>query len=306
VLWVTALLAASGCELAKCGGDAGNGAMCIKATSLVRYEGDALEPDAMPYTPGTDVSVHDVYGNIHVVEGEPGILRVKFEPFNYRAYDAESAAREEIVSSFESGFALTDTGFLAQTGRHDGSNGLGADVTLYLPPEFDARITAVSHGEGPVNPGDLNVEFAGHARYLTVQTNSLGDCTVHDAPSGEWTDARCDGDITITNVTGGATITGTGLGSIVTYAPIDLYDGNISNQDGDIDMTFPEDGIFYVSAYTGSDGSIDAPMLEERCAGTNTSDTSKTFFCGGADGTAPQYFLVASPKGGSGAISLRF
>src|SRR5690348_1794000 len=79
---VLTLLGTSACEVQKCENDAGQDATCLKSEK--RYEGAAVEPDALPYTAGTDVTVHGVYGKIRVVEGNSGEVGVTFEPFTYR------------------------------------------------------------------------------------------------------------------------------------------------------------------------------------------------------------------------------
>jgi len=308
VLGVTTLLAASGCELQKCEGDDGKSALCVK--SLKRYEADAIAPDALAYTAGTDVSVDGVYGDIHVVEGDSGFVRVKFEPFDYRAYDAESAAREELASKLDTGFSLTDTGFVAQVGRHDSTNGLGADITLYLPPEFDGKLAAVNHSDGPVNPGDLKLDFVAGASYLTLSTKHLGDCTARGAPSVGGFRARCDGNIDVSDVSGVGTIDATGLDGNVTLSLAEIAaGGNISTEDGDITLTFPADGKFYVSALASDGGTVNAPLLEESCSLAGTSvkaDNSKSFFCGGEDPPGPTFSLIAGARAGTSTISLGF
>src|ERR1044072_1766962 len=91
---VVSLVATSGCELQKCETEDGEEALCAK--SLTRFEGNEVTPDPLPYTAGTNLTVHGNYGDIEVVEGTPGEVSVVFEPFNYRAHDAEDDARDEL------------------------------------------------------------------------------------------------------------------------------------------------------------------------------------------------------------------
>lgn len=304
-----AALIASGCEVQSCTTDEGKSGICLK--SLTRFEGDAIEPEALAYTPGTDVTVNGKYGDIRVVEGAAGEVRVKLEPFNYRAHDAEAAARAEIADNLDYSFSETDLGISVETDRHDSTNGLGADITLYLPPEFDGKLELGNQSDGPVNPGDIEVEFVAAASSLIFATGSLGDCTVNGAPSVGYTRAHCDGEIVLTNVSNGGMISTTGLGGSIRLELAGITDGGgggtITTEDGDITVKFPSEASFSVSAIAHEEGTVTAPSLEEVCAYEPGLEDSKSYTCGDAVGGGPHYSIIAGSDGvGASNISLDF
>lgn len=304
---MTALLGASGCEVKNCETADGKNAVC--AASLTRFEADDIDMDPIAYTPGTDVTVHGNYGDIHVVEGAAGEVRVKLEPFNYRGHDEEAAARKELEDNADYTFEENDSGIYVETERHDSKTGLGADITVYLPPEFDGKLALVNASDGPVNPGDIDADFVGAASSLDVATKSLGDCTVNGAPSVLTTRATCDGEIAITNVSNGGTISSKGLGGGVRLVLAGLTDGaggNVTTEDGDITVRFPEGAIFTVSALATEDGKVSASALEETCVADSAAESSASFTCGDTQGD-PHFTVTAGTDGvGPSNISLSF
>src|SRR5262245_50238561 len=81
------------CELQRC--DTEDGEHAIRLKSLKRYAGSEVTLDPIPYTAGTNRTVDGMYGDIEMVEGTAGEVSVVFDPFNYRAHDAEDEARDE-------------------------------------------------------------------------------------------------------------------------------------------------------------------------------------------------------------------
>jgi hypothetical protein len=304
---MTALLGASGCEVKNCETADGKSAVC--AASLTRFEADDIVLDPIAYAPGTDVTVHGNYGDIHVVEGAEGEVRVKLEPFNYRGHDEEAAARNELENNADYTFEENDSGIYVETERHDSKTGLGADITVYLPPEFDGRLSLVNSSDGPVNPGDIEADFVGAASSLELSTKSLGDCTVNGAPSVLDTRASCDGEIVVTNVSNGGAISSKGLGGSVRLVLAGLTDsagGSVSTEDGDITLRFPEGGTFTVTALATEDGTVTAPALEEACAADIAAESSASFTCGDTQGD-PHFTITAGTDGvGPSNISLSF
>jgi len=299
------LAGTAGCEVQKCETDDGKDATCLKSEK--RYEGAAIEPDALPYTPGTDITVHGVYGKIRVVEGNAGEVGVTFEPFDYRAYDAEDAARDEIENKFD--YVFEDTGsILAASGRHDSTNGLGADITLHLPPEFDGALVLKNDSDGPLNPGDVRADYVASAISVDMSTDSLGDCTVTGAPSVLFTKARCDGTITVKNVVDQVDLVSKGLGGdiAVTLADVtaDSPGGIVRSEDGDVNVTFPSGASFAVQAQSSTDGEVKAPTLDEACAGDAAAKTAKSYTCG--DG-GPTYVVTAGTDSvGPSSVTLKY
>jgi hypothetical protein len=288
-----------------CKDDAGNDATCAK--SLKRYTTDAIKPAAIAYSAGTDVVVRGIYGKIRTVAGDAGEVTVTFEPFDYRAYDAEAAARDELTNDFDYSFEETEEGIVATTDRHDSKTGLGADVTVFLPPEFSGALVLANASDGPVNPGDIAAQFVGEAKSVDVSTAHLGACTVAGAASVVSTRAHCDGVIKASGVTDDVDIASTGLSGDVSvvFGAIDdgAVGGDITNEDGNVTVDFPSGASFSVQAQASA-GSVEASPLDAVCAVAGTAKTARSYTCG--DG-GPTYVVTAGTDSvGDSSVALKF
>jgi hypothetical protein len=296
------LAGASGCELQECETEEGKSALCAK--SLTRFVGEE-ESETLPYTVGTNLRVDGIYGEINVFSGAAGEVEVVFEPFNYRAHDAEDAARDELENNFDRSFELSGDTLVVTTGRHDATNGLGSNIDVYLPPEFDGAIVVRNDSDGPVNPGKVDVEFVGAAWSVDVATDDLGDCTIDGADSVVYTRARCDGAITVIGVSDEVDVASTGLAGDVAVVMTSIASaesgGSITSEDGDIDVTFPEDAEFSVQAQSTEDGSVDASSLDDACVGDVAAESAKSYTCGAG---GPN-FVVTAGTDGVGPSSVR-
>jgi hypothetical protein len=206
----------------------------------------------------------------------------------------EDAARDEIENNFDYSFEDDGEGIVATSDRHDSTNGLGADITLFLPPEFDGALVLRNDSDGPVNPGEIEAAFVGQASSVDVSTESLGDCSIDASGSVLFTRAHCDGAIVASGVSDEVDIASTGLsGDIdVTFAEIsaDSPGGNIESEDGDISVDFPNGASFTVQAESSEDGAVSAGPLDDACVGAAAADTAKSYTCG--DG-GPNYVVTA-------------
>ena len=308
VTGMMALVGASGCEVKNCTTDDGKSGVC--AASLTRFEADDIDLDPIAYDPGTDVTVHGNYGDIHVVAGTEGEVSVKLEPFNYRGHDEEDAARSELANNADYTFEANDSGIYIETERHDSHTGLGADITVYLPPEFDGKLSLVNSSDGPVNPGDIEAEFVGAASSLELSTKHLGDCTANGTPSVLYTRASCDGDVIVNDVSNGGSISAKGLEHGVRLILAELTDGaggSVSSEDGDITVRFPEGATFSVTGAATEDGKVNASMLEESCVADRAAPSSASFTCGETPSGDPHFTVTAGTDGvGPSNIYLSF
>jgi hypothetical protein len=249
-----------------------------------------------------DLTVNGNYGDINVVEGTAGEISVMFEPFNYRAHDAENDARDELENNFDWSFEVSGNAAVVTTGRHDATNGLGADVTVFLPPEFDGALTLRNDSDGAINPGDIDVDTAGAATLVDVSTDSLGDCSISAAGTVVNTHAHCDGEIHVSGVSNQVDIDSTGLAGFVSLSlwTVEGPDvgGLITTEDGDIDVTFP-DGDFTITAEASADGTV-ASSLGDSCVEAVGSESAKSYTCGAG---GPTYVIAAGQDGG-GSVTL--
>jgi hypothetical protein len=243
-----------------------------------------------------DLAVHGNYGDIDVVEGAQGEVSIVLEPFNYRAHDAEDDARDELENNFDYSFETSGNAIIATTGRHDATNGLGADITVFLPPEFDGVLVLQNHSDGPINPGDIDADTVGAAIAVDVSTDSLGDCSVSAAGSVLSARVHCDGEIDVSGVSNQVDIASTGLeGPVsVTLWAVDgaAAGGSITSEDGDIDVAFPA-GDFTVQAQATEDGSVTSE-LGDACVEAVASESAKSYTCGAG---GPNYVVTAGIDG---------
>jgi hypothetical protein len=300
------LVGAGGCELQSCENEEGESAVCLK--SLTRFVGAEITPDPLPYAAGTDLTINGNYGNITVDEGSPGEVSVVIEPFNYRAHDAEEQARDEIENNFDYSFEDSGGAIVVTTGRHDATNGLGAAVTVYIPPEFDGAMVLRNQSDGAVNPGDINVDFVGGATSVDMSTDSLGDCGVYADGGVLSTTAHCDGTIVAQFVSDYVDIESTGLeGSIaVTLSSVAGQNagGSITSEDGNIEVVFPPGGAFSVQAQSTEDAIVDGEALDDVCEASAAAETAKSYTCGAG---GPNYVVTAGTDGvGPSGVTLYF
>jgi hypothetical protein len=309
VTGLAVLLGAAGCELEECEGENGEDAVCAK--SLTRFEAeDDIQPDSLPYEAGTSVLVDGKYGSIEVLEGHEGRISAVFHPFNYRAFDEEDDARDEMANNLDVSIENDGNGtVVVTTGRHDSSNGLGADITLYIPPEFDAPLVVRNDSDGPVNPGNIDVRYVAQATSVDVSTDSLGDCSVDGASSVLSTRARCDGEIEVTGVSDRLDLVSSGLSGAIHVVLSEIHEGGsggglVESEDGDITLDFPSEASFTVQAQATEDGAIGDAALAGTCTVDAASETAKSYRCG--DGGA-NYVVNAGVDGvGPSSIELVF
>jgi len=304
LLGFASLFGTSGCELQKCETDEGESALCLK--SLTRYVGTDITPEPLAYTTGMDLTVDGIYGDINVVEGTPGEVAVVIEPFNYRAHDAEDAARDEIENNFDYSFQPSGNAIAVTTGRHDSTNGLGAKITVWLPPEFDGSLELHNDSDGPVNPGDIDADFVGAAWAVDLFTDSLGDCSVSAEGTVVVTVAQCDGVVQALGVSNSLDIASTGLsgGAVVSLVSITGAEagGSVVSDDGDIDVSFPSGANFSVQAQATAEGIVESDLPEPECVSAIAAENSKSFTCGTG---GPSYTVTAGVDGvGESSVEL--
>jgi hypothetical protein len=308
LLGVALPLGVLGCEAQSCETDEGESAVCAKSLERFELEDGEIRPAALPYTAGTNLSVHGVYGEIDVVEGASGEVGVLIEPFTYRAFDAEDAAREELEEKFDYSFADEGGQIVVTTDRHDSTTGLGADITVYLPPEFDGALVLENDSDGPVNPGSIDAGFVGQAYSVDLSTDSLGDCNVDDAASVVSTRMRCDGVILATGVSNDVDIVSTGLGGEIVLILVGIdgaaSGGRVESEDGDVTVSFADGAEFTVQAQSSEDGRVVAPALDAACESAVAAETAKSYTCGAG---GPNYVVTAGKDStGPSSVTLNY
>jgi hypothetical protein len=273
------LFAAAGCgDDESCSGDE-----C--PPSLVRFDGEKVEPDPLPYVLGMEVTIDALYGSIETVEGFEGEVSVAFEPFVYRAADEEEEAREELENAFDYTFASEENAVEVTTDRRDTADGLGADITVSLPPEFDGALVVRSRGDGPVYPGAFLAPYVANATSVDVVAENGIDCFVNADGSVFSTRALCDGPILLRGVTDELDVASTGLdgGVIVFLSSVagEIAGGTITSEDGNIELGFPDSSNFSVQAEIAGSGRINGQLIgSNACVIEAESTKSKLLTCG--------------------------
>lgn len=301
-----ALFATGGCKLTCKENEQESGGECI-GKSLTKFDGTDVSK-TVPYQAGGSVTVSTVYGNVTIENGAPaGKVEVIFKPFDFEAYDEKELAirqmNENLSLNINEGANIDVTA--ARTG--DPSNGLGASVTVRLPPEFDGNLTILNHGDGPLaNAGefDVDVKGVGQGKTLTLTNkSSLGDCSVNGAASILSTGVTCHGKVSVLGVSDDVNITTDGEGMddpsvVLRVAAVSAgaKGGKITvNEEGSIDATFPATGNFSVKAKAPL-GAVDPGAPPASCTVSETAAADKTVACGTG---GPIYDLFTNGENGS-------
>lgn len=240
------LSAATGCQVA-CIEDS-SGTKC-SAKSLKRYDGAAPQPTALTYTPGTPLTIDVHYGDITVERSASANVEVYFQPFAYAAYDAEASARQWMAQNLQTVAAPGNGGLLVAVSRSGGSNGLGANVTVRIPDQFNGALNIMNRGGGPLNHFNVKVQGVGRASALTLTNEStLGSCWVQASPTVRATTVKCGAPISVYDVADNVSIINTdrghdGPGPAITLrmAAVNggVQGGTVTANAGVIDATFP-------------------------------------------------------------------
>jgi hypothetical protein len=258
----------------------------VEAATAKKYVAEENVTRSQDWASGNSVEVNGIYGDIIVRQGDAGRVRAIFTPFNYGAYDEETEARNELDANIQLVMEANSAGDITiSTGRSAGPNGIGSDIVVELPPDFDSALDVRNRSNGPINPGNIRVNFVGSATAVTVRTAELGDCTVQGAPTVTRTVADCDGTVEILSVSDDLDVTSTFLetGRSVNISLASISEnatgGSIRADDGNIRMTFPASANFSVMCQT-EEGVVNEGDLPEACSVQEAEARSKTVTCG--------------------------
>lgn len=197
----------------------------ITAETLVRYEG-SKESARVEYLPTQSVRIVSENGDVEVRIGDVSAVEVTFFPFTMRKKDENQIAVEEIENDLDLS-AITDGDVVISTQRVSGGwGGLGADIQVVLPAEFD---------------GGLRVE----------QDNGGVEIDLDGAPSRGTTVVSDNGSIDVVGARGAIDVA-TDNGHV--FVDVDAWsssDGAISSGNGAIELAVP----------AGVDGTMTAQTL---------------------------------------------
>lgn len=268
------------------------------AKSLARYDGAPSAPQAFDHAPGAPLTIDVLYGNIDVQRSTSGKLEVQFFPFAYAGHDEKAIADKQLAENIR--VAATPTN--VTVGREGGSNGLGANVVVRIPDNFDGPLTIVNKGGGPINNFDLKVQAVGRANALSVTNQStLGACWIQGAPTVRNTVVQCGAGVSVFDVSDEVNITNTdqshdGPNPAVTLRMAAVNPGSkggrVSTVSGSISATFPKAGGYVVLAKSPVKGVVQEGALPPACQKQEAGPNNKTLRCG----QGPTYDLTAGSQ----------
>jgi hypothetical protein len=282
-LGLGALAFAAGCEVSKCETEEGNEATC--AESLERYTRDGSDTTAeQPYEDGMDLVIDSVKGNIEVVPGDPGVVVATFSPFTYRGHSKDAEAGEDITSGWSGEVVTEGNQITVITYQLGGWDEVGANIKVWVPPEFNGAIKGVIQAEGSIeSEGNISFEegAVGSAWSAHLESYGLaGTCNLDGSPTITETYASCEGEIEITNVSDNVTALSTGMADDadpyrvrVSFAAISetATGGEMRTEQGHIELNMPSEGNFQVTAAPNEDGVFNLTGAPDACESSDTT-----------------------------------
>jgi hypothetical protein len=252
----------------------------VAAETTEKYLGPSSTQD-IEWTSGQDLAVDSRNGNVNLEIGESGSVIVLFEPFTFRGQDEEAEALAEMDTSLVKSVGLNESGDVFVYTQKDGpgSSSLGADMTIRIPPEFDAGIFIEQDGSG-----DVHIDGVGEAIEIGVLAQGVSDCFIHGAPTVVNTRAWC-GAVLVDNVSGHIDVQADFLNgnASVHMASVEPAGGDniIYTEDGDIVLTLPADEGYNVQAWVVEGGGVvNTGNIPSDCEEVVAAEGSKTVSCG--------------------------
>jgi hypothetical protein len=199
-------------------------------------------------------------------------------------------------------------GVTISAARDGGSDGLGAHIRVELPPSFDGKLSVFNEGASSVNPGNIDVEFAGSSAQVSLENAGIGRCTVLGSSSLVDTTVRCGGSVDVSGVADDVNIETTGL-STATAVSLQLVlisanasGGSVVSRDGDLVLSLPKAGSYSVLASSPIEGEVDVGAPPSGCVVATAEPFGVS--CGGG---GPTYTLTAGQDGlGASNVTLSY
>ena len=261
-LLVPAAVLSAGCEVKDCQTDDGEDATCLE--SLTHYADPMYNKQAeVDYVAGKNISINGVYGAIKVQEGVAGKVTATFAPFNWQSHNDEAQAYEQIRTNIDMVMEVdANEDVQVTTSRNGGGNGLGAEITVLIPPEFSGTLLVNNDSDGPMNPGNIEIDSVAQATALQVSTDNLGDCRINGAATVKSSNVVCSGEILLEHVSDSVIAQSssdfTKDDVIVTIDAISdtSTGGTITADAGNVQVTFPNTGNFAIDANVAGAGTV--------------------------------------------------
>jgi hypothetical protein len=167
-------LGMTGCKVSECtetlpdGGGTTKKEDCVRFETTVEYRDARKREGAQGWTSGRPVSITNRNGPVTVALGNAGDARVQFSGIAFTREtdnaEGEQKAKDRLSKMADPAFAAGDNVTLAAP---DGNAVDGYDLTVYIPPDFDAALTVVT------NNGKTMISGADGATSTTVTSHEI-------------------------------------------------------------------------------------------------------------------------------------
>lgn len=259
----------TGCEVSDCDDQSDDAdGTCVEGKSLDKFVADEDDEASVFYNDGQDIKVLSVNGELRVRPGSDETKAVlRYRRFVFRAYDTPIEEVQADLEKLVVEARPTDTGAAGfDVDRLGGPAGLGADLTLLVPPGFNGTLD-LTQDNGPTDIG-----YVGDARGVLLNSEN-GRCEVA-AGGAELIDLYCgNGD----------------LSASVAAVPETFVSGDFETGNGTIVLSFPAAAKFNVQAQAHDGGVVDVTNVHTGCAVNASSESAKTISCNGATSEDPVY-----------------
>jgi len=281
---LSVLALSTGCEVSKCKTDEGQDATCAESLETTYGPHETLEAT---YDVNMDLNVDGVKGEILVVPGTAGVVRVTFKPFTVRGHSKDADAQEDLEQGWIKDVRVEGNAVVVETFQNGESDEVGAAMEIELPPEFNGAINIMNRSVGEVDQGRVIINDVASAHSVHVESLGLGLCDIDGAPSVTNTYVSCEGIVEVVNVSDNVTVFAEGtilddepFGARVSFAGIaeGATGGEIESQHGHVELNLPGDGHFQITAAANEEGEVLMNPAPDTC---EASDNVVT--CGNGD-----------------------
>jgi Putative adhesin len=252
-------LGATSCKVTECtesGPDGGTVKKenCLQLQPTVEYRDARVRSGDKPWTSGRSVSITNENGPLKVALGNAGDQRVAFAgtAFTRETNNAEGAqkAKDQLGKMADPAFAADNfISLVAPGGGYD-----GYDLTVWLPPDFDAALTITNkNGTTTVYGANGTTEtvvnshaiVATNLRGTIKLTSAVGDIDARGTPSGKGNIIRAElGDVNTSLGAVNLAVTATSKSGMVIFptewpqnVAADKMSGSATLGDGTGDLT---------------------------------------------------------------------
>jgi hypothetical protein len=207
-------LGMTGCKVSECtetlpdGGGTTKKEDCVRFETTVEYRDARKREGAQGWTSGRPVSITNRNGPVTVALGNAGDARVQFSGIAFTREtdnaEGEQKAKDRLSKMADPAFAAGDNVTLAAP---DGNAVDGYDLTVYIPPDFDAALTVVTNNGKTMISGADGATSTTVTSHEIVMTNmrrtvnlhaKVGDIEARGIPSGPGNSIKAEvGDVTV-------------------------------------------------------------------------------------------------------------